>query len=708
MEALKKLGGPGLLICLAAFLLPILGGQVSTDLQFITPGTSGFSLLWGSADAPLLGQLILVLLVAGAIIWGFASRRVVQIPFAMISLALIVFMAIAAFSTVFTPFKPATYIAALQFIFYAIVCFSALSLLGRGSGPRIVAISLFAGVASVAAWGILEYAQNRSIDPNWRIFSTWVNPNALAGMLLIGIFVGFGLWASCKAIDQKALVLSGVVLIGLALFLTQSKGGILAAGVGAVLLLAAQVFFARKAEGRFKPILVWAAAGLCIAALSFATTRSSVNAAPGSAPRIAQADSTQEQSQGFRTLLWRSSIELAKMNPLGWGPGTFRYESTRPGLVPSTHLAHQGFLQLLAEMGFVGLGVFVVFLLMWLLEMFRGKPESDLGKMSLKAGVFAAVAASLAHNMVDSDLQHMGTGAGLFLLLGLGLQLSVDAVTPEVMPRPIKSILAGMIALHALLFSLLAWVDTEKSAARGLVMTRQPADLRSMLASAKSVAPFDGEIDALMATSETDQTKQIELLKSAAYLSPTMRNNRNAARAFLLQDNFDSAVRYTNLALERDPANLFALKLLLEIELKRGENDAILTAADRLIEAESTTPFQVRAIPESIPTETLYARLVKANHVTTEGTKATLAKEAIQGYAQYADKTWPLIKRGAQSDPNYRFAGDGLSEARTAFESGLEACRLLEEFGSEGDKSFARDEAVRFNLGLAEVTGFFK
>src|SRR5204862_536544 len=65
---------------------------------------------------------------------------------------------------------------------------------------------------------------------------------------------------------------------------------------------------------------------------------------PATPVATASADQN-EQSSGFRFLLWKGAAKLIKSNPIGYGIGTYRYESARPGYTTETQLAHNTFLQ---------------------------------------------------------------------------------------------------------------------------------------------------------------------------------------------------------------------------------------------------------------------------------------------------------------------------------------------------------------------------
>ena len=204
------------------------------------------------------------------------------------------------------------------------------ALMGRGQGPPFLLAAITVAGGLLAMRGIMEYSAMKSIDPNWRIFGGYQNPNALAGVLAACVPVSVGLTSTLKRpINIMAAAWTLVLVMGVVL--TQSRGGFLAMGVGlagAAIVLAFQKDF-RRAIGWIVPLL------LAIALTVSLSNRDFGSGAPG-APggRLANVQSTEAQSSGFRQNLWRSSAELIAQKPLGRGLGSFRYEVGKPGLVP--------------------------------------------------------------------------------------------------------------------------------------------------------------------------------------------------------------------------------------------------------------------------------------------------------------------------------------------------------------------------------------
>lgn len=689
---MKSRSLPNILLLTATALATIAGGYLSTDLTAAPPGASFLGAVFGSAELPAVGPWVVSILICAAIVVAFARHRVLQIPFPPLTIGMLLFGITVLGSIGFTPFKGSAILAASQWLACIATFFAVVAIVGRNRGPSGILGAIALGSVVLAILGIIEYRSNP--DPNWRIFAHWVNPNAAAGILGIGLFASLGLLgtrgeASRVEPDwsriQRLSCILGAVLISAALYLTQSKGGLLAAAIGAILFLIFSVSIGRK-SGAWK---IAAAASILVPALGFGLGQAMVLSAsrmagePGTTPRIAAAAQTQEQSAGFRRLLWQTAYQLAVTNPTGSGIGTFRYESTKPGLVPQTHHAHQGFLQLLVEVGALGMLVFVATLVLWIKEVFRGlkklRPESAIPL----SATMSALGFAFAHNMVDSDLQHFGTCFAVFALLGVGLQLASDGVTPEYFPPSYRRLVFGLSGFLAAFVSYAGFVDSAKAMARGSIEAGN-RDRPSLLKTALSIAPFDGELWAIEANFAGDRGSALAALRKAAHLSPSMRNERVLARAELALERPEAAIEALERALRRDPFNLPALKILLDIFREQGKEDKAVEVAERLVRAEESMPFRVRAVPDSVPTETFEARLFLASRTADTRKRRELLLGAAKGYAEFAIRTVPQIVYGAKVIPGFRYAGDGVEEAEKAISQGRSAVAQLSLLESAG------------------------
>lgn len=658
---LKK--APLVLLILGLFLAPLLGGQLSIQAM---PATSVLAGIRGP-EFPQTARFIVLFFILGGWLLTFRESKVLQLPTQTVFFPFVIFTALMGLTCAFSAFTWISWSASLEWLAYGATLMACVSVLGRTTGPVLALAAIALGCVVLGVEGILEYASMRATDPTWRIFASWVNGNALGGMLLLGIFALMGVMIGRDRLIQL-LCGSGILLMGFALVLTQSKGAYLAAIVGLVTF--GVVLIALK---QFKPSLPAFAPWVLVFVLALAMTRTPSQNAP--LGRVGAAGDTQQQSEGFRTLLWQSSVALIKANPVGFGPGTFRFEATRPGLVPQTVMAHQGYLQIGVEGGIAALLAWLSFLGAWSFAMLRGIRNLSPERQALLSGIIAAVAACMTHNLIDSDWQHFGIGLSFFALLGIGLLICADGAVPEFLPKSGRqgAVVIGVVGILA--WSQLSLVEMKK--ADGL-LARAKGDVfgaRESFETAITIAPVDGEGYALLSGFEGPDTEGN--YRKAAENAPSPRNLRMYARYLMATGNPEAARAQLLKVLTRDPNNLIAHKILIEIALANRQQDLAEQQLSKMLAIESTPYFLVRAIPQRIPTETYEARFAVAKGMPDGPEKQKLLKEAILGFAQYAKVTIPEVKAAAKV--NIAWAGESIEDAQRIVKLGKEA---LTEFYS--------------------------
>jgi O-antigen ligase len=648
---------PLILLLAGLFFAPLLGGQLGIQAM---PATSLLEGIRG-AEYPQTARLIICLLILGGWLLNFRESKVLQLPTQTVFFPFVIFTALMGLTCAFSAFSWISWSAWLEWLAYGATLIACVSILGRTTGPVLAMGAIALGCVVLGIEGILEYASMRATDPTWRIFTSWVNGNALGGMLLLGIFASMGLMIGRDRLIQL-LCGSGILLMGFALVLTQSKGSYLAAFVG--LITFGVVLIALK---QFKPGLPSFAPWILVVILALAMTRTPNQSAP--LARVGAAGETQQQSEGFRTLLWQSSVALMKANPVGYGPGTFRFEATRPALVPQTVMAHQGFLQIGVEGGVAALSAWLAFLGAWGFVMLRGIRNLSPDRQALLSGIIAAVAACMAHNFIDSDWQHFGIGLSFYALLGTGLLVCADGAIPEYLP---KSWRTGAVAVGFV--GILAWgnlslVETRKANALLALGQGNSNVAREALETAIQLAPGDGDGYALL--SSLPGPDQATNIRRAAENSPSPRNLRMYARFLMAMGDPEGARAQLLKVLTRDPSNLITHKILIEIALANQQQDQAEQQLSKMLAIESTPYFLVRAIPQRIPTETYEARYLVAKGMPMGPEREILLKEAILGFAEYAKVTIPEIRNAAKA--NLEWAGESIEDATLIVEMGKQA-----------------------------------
>jgi O-antigen ligase len=241
------------------------------------------------------------------------------------------------------------------------------------------------------------------------------NPNELAAVLVPAVaFAAFAFGAVRGALPRLAFAAIAVTLV-VAVFLTESRGGLVALGVTMLAAIAL--------GGRMRPYLV--ALALVVAAVG--VTYVSLVAPTEAAHRLMSAG-----GGSGRTDLWQVATRAVDDHPLtGVGAGNFPIVSPRYAaetidltearlIFDDPHVVHNTYLEVLTELGPIGLALFGTFVagLLWLaaraVRTFarRGDETADLLARGLLVGTIGLLT---AYVFISGQYEKH-----LWLLLGLG------------------------------------------------------------------------------------------------------------------------------------------------------------------------------------------------------------------------------------------------------------------------------------------------
>lgn len=688
-----------LLLLIAALLSPLIGGQVTGQP---VPFASPLGMFMGDPASAAGSRFFLSLFILGSLVFSFIRMRAVPIPRGKIGLCLAVMLGALAFAAVVSEFRIQSFEALLTWYLMVAAFFAAIAAGGRVQGPSALCLVMSVGGGITAVRGILEYMKRLSVEPSYRIFAGWSNPNAVAALFAILIPVSLALLMQ----KSRPLQITGAacaLLMSLSLALTQSKGGTAAMLVGVLAWAIVHAVWMKKGWS-FLAVLVVVAG--YIVGTAWQTSAIVQKESAGAAPRIVSSGGEVEQSSGFRMLLWKSSVDLVKAKPYGWGPGTFRYENARSGRQTLTVYAHQTFLQLAAEGGIVAIVAFLGAAVLWFMAVFRKASAMTPEQNSLRAGIVGAIFAFGANGMVESALAYTGIGILIFMLLGVGLQLSSDASAPELMPPTMRRTLA--LVGGAVPFLALAWVMNSESSKSAMLTAVAQKDAQGMADASVALArnSLDGESLYYAGFGELrDAERRESLLRQAAMKWPSPRAHRALARLLAEQGNLAEAIQVTKQVFVRDPNNLPALSLLMDLELQNNNEVGAEEAALRLVKVEETTYFTVQSLPDLIPTETYRARFWLAGREEDADQKIALLQPAVNGYLNFLRRTVPLVKKF--SEAGIDFGGVTPVEATENLNFGLDAARMLEIAYKEADDSSgassAAEAVAELEAGLADL-----
>ena len=621
-------------------------------------------------SAPFLAHFFISLLFFIPLTATLFLKKISHVVNMRITMCLAIFAACIGVSIVVSSFPAVTILTILDWAMMSLAFFSVTLCCGRKQS--IIPISAYIGGSTVAAiLGILEYGQQRVADPGWRIYALQLGPNQAGALFVAGTILCLTLSLRFDRIAKLALILSAI-LQSFALVLTQSKGAILCLPIGIAVVIIGLIFLKSIKPGTvIAGILIPL---LLTGALSTAAQHSATSQAGRSGiSRITNSGSEAAQSAGFRKLLWASAIDLTKERPYGWGLGSFWYESTRPGRITQTALAHQTFLQLACEaspIAPISLAAFLLAVVVWGL---RGIRNLEPNTQIFLVAVLGTLATAVAHNFVDSDMYVFGLGGLVFLLCGAFTASSTDSQAPEFIFALPKVAFAATAALLIPLCISVGLAEMYRSEARGALHSNDAQGILSASNSAISISFADGQAYALKSLAEPTE----ENLVAATRLHPSPKAFRALADFYFRKGQTQECYRALNKALERDPNNAPALRRYIEAADKAGDAELARSKAEQLVATENTTYFTVRSEPELIPTQTYAARIFLAKTAKNDQQKAQYLADAIKGYILYRDTTGPVVKRVLASDPKANYAGEDKDTLSKNYIIARDACNEL-------------------------------
>ena len=492
--------------------------------------------------------------------------------------------------------------------------------------------------ALVAALTIREYLPlARALGAEYRAFGGFLSPDFLAGYLLLILPVTLAAFAATDDAATRLLLGIAAALQTAALMMTGSRAGILALAI-AILVWLLLAFWSGAAKKRGKPIAAALVILLLCAALASGSLRARVTGKSATLASAHAASDSQAHSGAFRKQTWTGTVRMAKANPI-FGAGIGSYETAYPRytIVAYTAHAHHSFLQWTAETGIPG----ILFLLTALaavaafalnvLYLGRGNAAASAENSAapdallelpliaaprlLLTGLLAAIMASMVKSFIDSDWYLVATLLTLSAVLALTVGLARDlAPLTTQTPRPLSK---GMLAFGALLAVFLLWRGAATGMARYNVATVMEArqitsEGAEALQSAASADPLDPEPLLLMASYQADVGQSDAALASlnhAVKVAPVGKTYYRLAQFYARSNRLPEAIAAFEQAQNREPRNVQNLRALGDTLLKTGQ-DAQAAAVYKLVTDLENSDFgKIRALPEMIEPEFVYAHL---------------------------------------------------------------------------------------------------
>jgi O-antigen ligase len=309
---------------------------------------------------------------------------------------------------------------ALLYLSYAMLCFLAGQALIKGSQARTLALVFSLYGAALAGFALLQgvssngklYWIRQPRMGGW-IYGPYVNHNHYAGLMemLVPIPLVLSLTHLAPARTRAVAAAAAAVMAG-TIFLSGSRGGMLA--ILAELIILSVLVVKQKRSLR-------TAIGVGLFLVIVVGLLTWVGGAELSKRIATVASSHSEISSNVRTNINRDGLKMFLKKPvLGWGLGTF------PVVYPQfrtfytnffVNEAHNDYLQLLVEMGLLGIGTMLWFLVTVYTRALK-KIKNWTAEISGAVALASVLGLSgiLVHSAVDFNLQ-IPANAALFYVL---------------------------------------------------------------------------------------------------------------------------------------------------------------------------------------------------------------------------------------------------------------------------------------------------
>jgi O-antigen ligase len=292
-------------------------------------------------------------------------------------------------------------------------------------------LDVLIGVAILAS--VLGFLSIGRVEAT-RITGTFGNSQLLAGFLLLLLPLLVTVWFSDVGPGRKIAAQVGALLTGCALIQAQTRTSWLSAAA-ALAVLGSLALSQAAQQSRVQRLGAQAVMPLAIVLAVLALFLLNTAALPTLQVRAATlTDPVNDGGVQWRLRLWRTAGSLIRERPLwGWGIGTFPHYAAlwQHDGVPSclasaigptlSRQAHNEYLQVSAELGLVGLGLYL-----WILGAFfacgmgtlRGRPRGV--RRLILMGCLAALAGQMIDALSNPAWRFADVSFLFWLMLGLG------------------------------------------------------------------------------------------------------------------------------------------------------------------------------------------------------------------------------------------------------------------------------------------------
>jgi O-antigen ligase len=464
----------------------------------------------------------------------------------------------------------------------------------------------------VASYGIYDWLFMRltTDNPKWHTFSTFFNPNPLAGFLGMALFLALGglLFTIARRKENPrawAFPALATLLILAALPATDSKGAYLSIYFAGLFFLVLLITTRPLADAK-KTLLI-----SLLLLITLALPIGSIMTHPSLKAEAAKQLSLQNKSNMFRYLTWKASYNMAKAHPwLGVGPGAFEYGFGRFAIAGYTRRAHQNYLEAAATIGFPGMVGFLWLLGSGVIGVSRAfRRAAGLDKYRA-AGALGALLVMIFHSLLDYDWYLGASQLYFFLAAALGISAAPPGETSLSHSRRKWPAGIGILVLIVLAGKALTLGGAEKELqqARQLRIQGRSWEAKDHLEAAQRLASVYAKAKWLsgvvLAKDLQRFPEALPPLQQAVALEPaeaTYWNSLGEVQARIGQ--FDKAIQAFSRAAKQNPQFLRPQLHLAEIKLLLGKPADAVSAWEKIIQIQQGPAGKYQAIDYEVKTE---------------------------------------------------------------------------------------------------------
>jgi len=342
---------------------------------------------------------------------------------------ILIFLSIAAISTIISSYKWLSLgILTNLFVYAAIYFLIVNNLKSEKQVRRLIAAILFTSLI-LGTYGLLQYFNILRLTPSItiprRVSSTYYNSNHYGGYLAMITPIPIALFLSSRLSWKTLLFAALSILLVINLALSYSWGSV-AFGVGVIFLIIMRIRVSKRktlttAIAICVLLLLTVLGALVMLGLTPQLTQNTW------AARYSRMAEIANPSLFFRLYMYKKITPLILNHPLlGTGPGTFIYAFT-PYRPPDFHrlwnYAHNDYLQIASEMGFIGLSAFLFLVITaWAKGLKTLKSTSNFNR-AIILGALAGILSILAHGFFDGNLSIIPANILYFYVL-IGVLIS--------------------------------------------------------------------------------------------------------------------------------------------------------------------------------------------------------------------------------------------------------------------------------------------